>query len=135
MAELKMAIQEIAEQILRKNGIDPAGEFYVKLQKPGYDDLVIERCGNQIFVGHYFDQNGDRVSDPVLVMDYNEGFWYPERIEQVLGETTVSFLENGKRMIYPAKVKEFKSFQKMVAKNIKEQGWLNVQPVEKKGSP
>lgn len=127
-----MQIEKIAVEILKKNGIDPnAGEFYLKLSKPNFDDLVIERCGNDVFVGHYFTQNGDRVPDPVLVMDYNEGYWYPVRIEQILGETPVSFKENGKRMIYPARVKEFKSFQAMFAKNIREQGWLDVEPAKK----
>lgn len=127
-----MAIQKIAVEILKKNGIDPdAGEFYLKLQKPHYDDLVIERCGDDVFVGHYFNQNGDRVPDPVLVMDYSGGYWYPVRIEQVLGETPVSFKENGKRMVYPARVKEFKSFQAMFARNIREQGWLNVEHAKK----
>jgi hypothetical protein len=132
MANGIMAIQKIAMEILKMNGIDPAaGEFYLKLQKPNYDDLVIERCGDDIFVGHYFNQNGDRVPDPVFVMDYSEGYWYPVRIEQVLGETQVSYKENGKRKIYPARVKEFKSFQAMFARNIKAQGWLNVEPAKK----
>jgi len=126
-----MAIQKTATEILKKNGIDPAKEFYLKLSKPNHDDLVIERCGDDVFVGHYFNQNGDRVPDPVLVMDYNGGYWYPVRIEQVLGETPVSYKENGKRMIYPARVKDFKSFQAMFAKNIKAQGWLNVEPAKK----
>lgn len=132
MADGIMAIQKIAMAIMKKNGINPdAGEFYLKLQKPHYDDLVIERCGDNVFVGHYFNQNGDRVPDPVLVMDYSGGYWYPVRIEQVLGETPVSYTENGKRMVYPARVKEFKSFQAMFARNIKAQGWLNVEPAEK----
>lgn len=76
----QMQIQTIAQEILKKNGIDPAKEFYLKLSKPNYDDLVIERCGNDVFVGHYFNQNGDRVPDPVLVMDYNCGYWFPVRI-------------------------------------------------------
>lgn len=125
-----LQIQAIAEEILKKNGIDPAKEFYLKLSKPNYDDLVIERCGNDVFVGHYFDQNGDRVPDPVLVMDYNGGYWFPVRIEQTLGETQVSYMQDGKRMIYPARIKEFKSFQAMFARNIREQGWLNVKPAE-----
>lgn len=129
-----MQIQAVAEEILRKNGIDPdAGDFYLKIERPNFDDLVIERCGHQVFVGHYFTQAGDRVPDPVLVMDYNKGYWYPERIEQVLGETTVSYEENGKRMFYPAKVKQFRSIQAMLAKNIREQGWIDVQPASKEG--
>lgn len=126
-----MQIQAVALEILKKNGINPAKEFYLKLSKPNYDDLVIERCGDDVFVGHYFNQNGDRVPDPVLVMDYNGGYWFPVRIEQILGETPVSYMENGKRMIYPARIKEFKSFQAMFARNIREQGWLDVKPAKK----
>jgi len=131
MALGTMKIQTIALEILKKNGIDPAKEFYLKLSKPNYDDLVIERCGNDVFVGHYFDQNGDRVPDPVLVMDYNGGYWFPVRIEQTLGETPVSYMQDGRRMIYPARIKEFKSFQAMFARNIKAQGWLEVEPAKK----
>lgn len=132
MAKGTMQIQKVAEEILRKNGINPGkGEFYIKFSRPGFDDLIIERCGDDVFVGHYFTQNGDRVPDPVLVMDYNNGFWYPIRIEQILGDTPVSFMENGKRMIFPGSLKEFKSFQAMFARNIKEQGWINVEPAKK----
>ncbi len=128
---MRMEIQRIAEAILQKHGIDPAAnEFYLKLSMPGFDDLVIERAGDQIFIGHYHEQNCDLVSDPVLVMDYNEGYWYPVRIEQVFGDTVCSYLENGKRMIYPARMKEFKAFQRMFAVNIKEQGWMNADEAE-----
>ncbi len=44
------------------------------------------------------------------------------RIEQWCGDTICSFWEDDKRMIYPNRIKEFKSFQRMFAKNIREQG-------------
>jgi len=46
------------------------------------------------------------------------------RVDQTLNCPDRGFLENGKRMIYPARIKEFKSFQRMFARNIREQGWL-----------
>jgi hypothetical protein len=122
----KLEIQNIVEKILQKYNMDPTAEsYYLKLRMSGFDDLVIEKEGDQVLVGHYYHHpSGDLISDPVLAFDYNQGYWYPVRIELVLGDTVCSFVENGKRIIYPARIKEFKSFQRMFARNIKEQGWL-----------
>jgi hypothetical protein len=123
---IRLEIQNVIEKILRKHNIDPSSEsYFLKLRMSGFDDLVIEKEGEQVLVGHYYHHpSGDQISDPVLAFDYNGGYWYPVRIEQVFGDTVCSFIENGKRMIYPARIKEFKSFQRMFARNIKEQGWL-----------
>ena len=122
----RLEIQNIVEKILRKHNINPIAEsYYLKLSMPNFDDLVIEREGEQVLVGHYYHHpSGDLISDPVLAFDYNDGYWYPVRIEQTLGDTVCSFVENGKRMIYPDRIREFKSFQRMLARNIKEQRWL-----------
>ncbi len=122
----RLEIQNIVEKILRKHNIDPSEEdYYLKLSMPNYDDLVIEKEGEQVLIGHYYHHpSGDLISDPVLVFDFNEGYWFPIRIEQALGDTMCSYFRNGKRMIYPQRFKEFKSFQRMFAKNLKEQGWL-----------
>jgi hypothetical protein len=122
---IRLEIQNIVEKILQKHNIDPtAYTYFLKLRMPSYDDLVIEKEGEQVLVGHYYHHpSGDLISDPVLAFDYNGGYWYPVRIEQVLGDTICSFVENGKRMIYPDRIKEFKSFQRMFARNIREQGW------------
>lgn len=126
MSKGKMTIQDIVEKILEKHKIDAnSDEYYLKLQKPHYLDLVIEKQGPEIFVGHYVKQNGDLISDPVLLMDHNEGFWYPVRIEQVFGDTTCSFKRDGVRHINKQMIREFKSFQAMFARNIKDQDWLN----------
>ncbi len=123
---IRLEIQIIIEKILRKYSIDPSGEsYYLKLSMPNFDDLVIEKEGEQVLVGHYYHHpSGDLISDPVLAFDYDHGYWYPVRIEQTLGDVTCSFVENGKRMIYPDRIKEFRSFQRMFARNIREQGWL-----------
>jgi hypothetical protein len=122
----KFEIQNIVEKILQKHNIDPSAEsYYLKLRMPNYDDLVVEKEGRQVLVGHYYHHpSGDLISDPVLAFDYNQGYWYPVRIEQVLGDTICSFIEKGKRMIYPARIKDFKVFQRVFAKNIDVQGWL-----------
>jgi hypothetical protein len=123
---IRLEIQNIVEKILQKHKIDPSAyTYFLKLRMPSYDDLVIEKEGEQVLVGHYYHHpSGDLISDPVLAFDYNGGYWYPVRIEQTLGDTVCSFIENGKRMIYPDRIKEFKSFQRMFARNIREQGWL-----------
>ncbi len=117
----KLEIQNIVEKILLKHKIDPLVEsYYLKLRMSNFDDLVIEKEGEQVLVGHYYHHpSGDLISDPVFAFDYNHGYWYPVRIEQTLGDTVCSFIENGKRMIYPARIKEFKSFQRMFARNIR----------------
>lgn len=126
MKNHKLEIQNVVEEILRKHDIDPSADsYYLKLSMPYYDDLVIEKEGEQVLVGHYYHHpSGDLISDPVLAFDYNKGYWFPVRIEQMLGDYQCSFVKEGKRMIYPERIKEFRSFQNMFAINIREQGWL-----------
>ncbi len=93
-------------------------------QGDGYWSIFCGYAIYQVFACHYYEQEGDLISDPVLAMDYNKGHWYPGRIEQVLGDVTCSFWQDGKRMIYPDNIKECKLFQRMFARNIMEQGWL-----------
>ncbi len=126
-ANNKLEMQNIIEKILIKHGIYPsAHEFFLKLRMPHYDDLIIEKEGAQVLVGHYYHHpSGDLLSDPVLAFDYNGGHWFSVGIEQTtFGDTVCSYVENGKRMIFPARIKEFKSFQRMFASNIRAQGWL-----------
>jgi hypothetical protein len=118
-----MEIQNIVEKILAKNNIDSTKDFYLKLTMPPYMDLVLERNGDIILVGHYREENGDLISDPVLAMEGGE-IWSPIRIELWCGDTICAFYEDEKRMIYPERVKEFRAFQRMFARNIREQGWL-----------
>ncbi len=84
----RLEIQFIVEKILRKHNLDPSAEsYYLKLRMPNYDDLVIEKEGRQVLVGHYYHHpSGDLISDPVLAFDYSNGYWYPVRIEQVFGD-------------------------------------------------
>ena len=122
----KLKLQTITEKLLLKHDIDSSADtYYLKLRMRYFDDLVIERVEDQILVGYYYHHpSGDLISDPILAFDFNQGYWYPVRIEQILGEMTCSCVENGKRMVYPDRIKEFLSFQKMFARNIKLHGWL-----------
>jgi hypothetical protein len=119
----KMEIQNIVEKLLEKNNIDVTKDFYLKLTMPPYMNLVLERNGDIILVGHYREENGDLISDPVLAMEGQE-IWAPLRIELWCGDTICAFYQDGKRMIYPEKIKEFRVFQRMFARNIREQRWV-----------
>jgi hypothetical protein len=121
---MKLEIQTITEKILAKHNIDPTADFYLKLSMPPYMDLIMERNGSIILIGHYYVQEGDLISDPVLALEDISGYWHPVRIEQWCGDTICSFWEGDKRLIYPNRIKEFRSFQRMFARNIREQGWL-----------
>jgi hypothetical protein len=117
-----MEIQTIVEKILAKHKIDSTKDFYLKLTMSAYMDLVLERNGDIILVGHYREENGDLISDPVLAMEGGE-IWSPIRIELWCGDTICAFYKDDKRMIYPERIKEFRAFQRMFARNIREQGW------------
>ncbi len=109
-------LQAIIEEILLKHGIYPSADaYYLKLRMPSHDDyLVIGRVGEQILVGLH-----DDLSNPVLSYDYNQGEWFPVSIENKLGNTICSFIENGKRMIIPYRLKRFMLFQGFFLKNIR----------------
>jgi len=135
----KYLFQNVIETILLKHGIqekDLGKEWYLKIGNKPYLDLVMEKCGSQIFAGHYNRQNEDSISDPILVFDYNNGFWYPELIEQrplhfingpyISGITIVSKIdENGKRRVSPYNKDSFDSFQRMFAINLINQGFMD----------
>jgi hypothetical protein len=121
----KLEIQYIVEKILQKHNIDPSGDYFLKLRKPGYDDLIIEKIGEQVLVGHYYiHPSGDYISDPVFAFEYNQGYWLPVRIELLFGHKFCSFLDGGFRVIYPDIINEFKLLQRMFGKNIRDQKFL-----------
>ena len=119
----KLELKTITEKILLKHGIDSSKDFYLKLSLPPHLDLVMERESDIIIIGHYREENGDTISDPVLVFSYDNSEWLPLGMEQVLGDTVCAYFENGKRIVYQDRVKEFQTFQRTFVKAIREQGW------------
>ncbi len=74
-------MQVSVESILEAHGLLDAFhttvDFHVRLEKPNFDPLVIERSGDRVVVGHrrwsldrYFRRSGDTMSDPEIVFDY-----------------------------------------------------------------
>jgi hypothetical protein len=62
-----------------------------------------------------------KISDLVLANEGKENR-SPVRIELWCRDTICAFYKDGKRMIYPYRIKEFRAFQRMFARNIREQG-------------
>ncbi len=141
----RLELQDVIEEILRKHRIDPEHHRYdIRLKMPKYFDPLTGSINNQessgengdlilfvkkmsgrfIRIGQYYEQNGDHTSDPVLAMDCIYQNWIPVMIERAAGDTVCSYIENGKRVMYPDKIEEYISFQCMLSQKIRGQGWL-----------
>jgi hypothetical protein len=96
--------------------------FHVRFDMPPYQRLVIERHGELISVAHYFEQNGDLVSDPEVELHYPT--WTPTAITQAIGYRREKFIErDGKTLVDTRFHREVSSFLALWARNIKAQGW------------
>ena len=117
-------IQQFAEKILRTHGVlnEVAdllkSEWFLKLQKPGVEKkLVLAKSGEEIFIGLYTYSGEVPVPDPNLVLLSQNGFWYPQRIEEKFEETVSSFFTGAYGdydflNIIPENVKKFQDFQR-----------------------
>lgn len=116
------------------------GEQYVKLEAKGFMDLHVNRLNadyvagklargtrwNYYSLAHYYNQNGDMVPDPDMVvrvdpeMKMAEVWSYQDsfRYDQVYIE------QEGKVMVYPKLKKDLNHFMKQWLRNIKQQGFL-----------
>jgi len=64
MTQFQKAIEKVLNAHNQLEWFQTGQDFYLRLDQPNYDRLVIERHGETIIVGHYFEQNGDLMSDP-----------------------------------------------------------------------
>lgn len=130
-----LEIQQVAEEILKTHKIIAElsdllkGEWYLKLQKPGIEKrLVIAKYGEEIFIGLYSYSDDIPIPDPNLVLLSQNGFWYPQRIEEKFEETVASFFTGAYGdydflNIVPENVEKFQAFQRDFAKALVNQGW------------
>lgn len=125
MTRFQITIESLLKKFNKLDAFKSSNEFYLKLDNKPYMDLVIERQGDIVLVGHYRIQNSDLISDPVLAfIILDSGRWLPLRIEQVLGDTQIAReREDGKLEWWKYKYKDFISFSVMFASNIVHQGW------------
>jgi hypothetical protein len=119
-----LEIQQMAEEILKAHKIIAElsdllkGEWFLKLQKPGIEKrLVIGKYGEEIFIGLYSYSDDVPVPDPNLVLLSQNGFWYPQRIEEKFEEAVSSFFTGAYGdydflNIVPENVEKFQVFQR-----------------------
>jgi len=130
-----LEIQQVAEKILKAHGIIKEvtdllkGEWFLKLQKPGFEKkLVLAKYGEEIFIGLYTYSDDVPIPDPNLVLLSQNGFWYPQRIEEKFEETVSSFFTGAYGdydflNIIPENLEQFQIFQLNFAKTLESQGW------------
>lgn len=130
-----LEIQQVTEEILKAHKIITElsdllkGEWYLKLQKPGIEKrLVIAKYGEEIFIGLYSYSDDVPIPDPNLVLLSQNGFWYPQRIEEKFEEVVSSFFTGAYGdydflNIIPENVEKFQIFQRDFAKTLGNQGW------------
>ncbi len=130
-----LEIQQVAEKILKAHGvIDEVadllkGEWFLKLQKSGFEKkLVLAKYGEEISIGFYTYSDDIPVPDPNLVLLSQNGFWYPQRIEEKFEETVSSFFTGAYGdydflNIIPENLEKFQAFQRNFAKTLENQGW------------
>lgn len=130
-----LEIQQVAEKILKAHGVINEvadllkGEWFLKLQKSGFEKrLVLAKYGEEISIGLYVYSDEVPVPDPNLVLLSHNGFWYPQRIEELSEETVSSFFAGAYGdydflSIIPESLEKFQIFQRDFAKTLENQGW------------
>lgn len=130
-----LEIQKVAENVLKTHGVVAElkdllkGEWFLKLQKPGFEKkLVLAKSGEEVFVGYYSYSDDVPIPDPNLVLLSQNGFWYPQRIEEKYEETVASFFTGAYGdydflNILPENLEKFQTFQKDFAKTLESQNW------------
>lgn len=130
-----LEIQQVAEKILIAHGVLNEvtdllkGEWFLKLQKSGFEKkLVLAKYGEEISIGLYIYSDEVPVPHPNLVLLSENGFWYPQRIEEMSEETVSSFFAGAYGdydflNIIPENIEKFQFFQRDFAKLLESQGW------------
>ncbi len=140
-----LEIQQLTEKVLMAHGVISKledllkGEWFLKLGKPGFEKkFVAAKSGEEIFVGFYRYSDGTPIPDPNLVLLFQNGFWYPQRIEEQFDEVVCSFFTGAYGdyeylNVIPENVIEFQAFQRDFAQILEDQGWdgPNVEVIEK----
>ena len=122
MTQFQKAIEKVLKGHNQMEWFQTGKDFYLRLDQPHYDRLVIERHDETIIVGHYFEQNGDLMSDPEVELHYPD--WTPVAITQVLGARREKFIErDGQTLVDRNFHRQVAPFLAMWGRNIDAQGW------------
>ena len=140
-----LEIQQFAEKVLKAHRLleNPEalfkGDWFLKLGKPGFEKkLVISKSAEELFVGLYSYSEETPIPDPILVLLSQNGFWYPQRIEDKFDETVCSFFTGAYGdyeflTVIPENLEKFQAFQKNFTKTLEKQDWTasDVEVIEK----
>ena len=122
MTQFQKAIEKVLKAHKQLVWFQSGQDFYLRLDQPNYDRLVIERHGETIIVGHYFEQNGDLMSDPEVELHYPD--WTPVAITQLLVGRREKFIEREGQMLVDKNFhRQVAPFLAMWGRNIDAQGW------------
>lgn len=122
------------EKILKAHGaLDTfirARSFHLRLQHEGGGlmPLVIERHGDQVTVTHYYEQNGDLISDPDMEFRAVGAEGMPELWPVAIQHATGHYARceeerDGHKLVKPRLREELIRFANMWGRNIIEQGY------------
>ena len=113
--------------ILEKQG-NPS---YCKIENGPFMPLVIERIGTgpnghpAISVAHYYEQNGDLLTDPEMCFEEWDGKLWPYYFKACTGfEQSVYFTHAGAKMVRATIKRELEQFANIWNRNIREQGFV-----------
>ena len=122
MTQFQKTIEKVLKAHKQLVWFQSGQDFYLRLDQPNYDRLVIERHGETIIVGHYFEQNGDLMSDPEVELHYPD--WTPVAITQLLIGRREKFIERKGQMLVDENFhRQVAPFLAMWGRNIDAQGW------------
>jgi len=108
--------------------------FHMRINNSPYMDLVIEswRCGSHpedlgarhTSVAHYYEQNGDLIPDPDVVIDTGTGA--PIEISQWCGTCRARWWDEdrGCGVVNPRQDKDIRTFLNVWSRNLKAQGFI-----------
>ncbi len=112
----------------------------LKIENHPYMPLCIERIGPgprgypSISVAHYYQQNGDMMADPDLVFEVLPDGWEPiEYTQHNIGlyqRAAWTDPVNGKVISKPGIVRDLKAFAFTWDRNLDEQGFGTIKPIE-----
>ena len=122
MTQFQKAIGKVLKAHNQLDRFQSDQDFYLRLDQPNYDRLVIARHGEIITVGHYFEQNGDLMADPEVELHYPD--WTPVAITQLLVGWREKFIEyEGQTLVDKNFHRQVAPFLVMWGRNIDAQGW------------
>lgn len=94
-SELKTRIEKILKNRSLLDDFDRGQGFSLRIKQSGILDFVVERSGDNVFVGHYFNQGEDPIPDPGIEICIDErGSWYLVAIQFATGHRSIVCGEN-----------------------------------------